>query len=58
MLVSEGLGSIFRRTDGRYFIYLPKDLVEDTGFPFPIKSSAKVKIYFKPRDKKIVIEKP
>jgi len=30
-MVSEGVGSIFRRTDGKYSIYLPKDLVENTG---------------------------
>ena len=57
-LVSEGLGSIFKRADGRYFIYLPKNLVEDTGFPFPPKSSVKVRIHFKPGDKKITVEKP
>jgi len=56
-LVSEGVGSVFRRKDGRYFIYLPKDLVEDTGFPFPTEKSVKVKIRFTPDNKKLVIEK-
>jgi len=56
-LVSEGVGLIFRRKDGRYFIYLPKDLVEDTGFPFPTEKSVKVKIRFTPDNKKLVIEK-
>ena len=55
-LVNEGSGSIFRRKDGRYFIYLPRDVVEDTGFPFPIRSSVKVKVRFTPGDKKIIIE--
>ena len=56
-MVSEGVGSIFRRTDGRYFIYLPKDLVENTGFPFPPEKSVKVKIHFKLGEKKLIIEK-
>ena len=56
-MVSQGVGSIFRRTDGRYFIYLPKDLVEDTAFPFPTETSVKVKIHFKSREKKLIIEK-
>jgi len=56
-LVSEGVGLISRRKDGRYFIYLPKDLVEDTGFPFPTEKSVKVKIRFTPDNKKLVIEK-
>ena len=56
-MVSEGVGLIFRRKDGRYFIYLPKDLVEDTGFPFPTEKSVKVKIRFTPDNKKLVIEK-
>jgi len=55
-LVSEGLGRISRRKDGKYFIYLPKDLAEDTGFPFPITSSVKVKVRFSSGDKKIIIE--
>jgi len=55
-LVSKSKGSIFRRTDGRYFIYLPKALVEDTAFPFPVSSSVKVKVHFKPGEKKLIIE--
>jgi len=55
-LVSEGFGRISKRKDGKYFIYLPKDLAEDTSFPFPITSSVKVKVRFTPGDKKIIIE--
>ncbi|MCP8310195.1 MAG: hypothetical protein L6N95_01755 [Candidatus Methylarchaceae archaeon HK01B] len=55
-MVSEGIGSLFKRKDGRYFLYLPKNLVEDTSFPFPITSSIRVKIHFKPGDKKIIVE--
>jgi hypothetical protein len=55
-LVSQGKGSIFRRKDDKYFIYLPKALVEDTAFPFSLESSTKVKIKFDPGAKKIIIE--
>jgi len=53
---NQGVGSIFRRKDEKYFVYLPKDLVEDTSFPFELSSSVKVKIKFKPGEKKIIIE--
>jgi hypothetical protein len=43
-LVAEAKGSIFRRSDGKYFLYLPKSLVEDSGFPFKFDSPAPVKI--------------
>lgn len=55
-MVSQGVGSIFRRKDGKYFAYLPKDLVEDTSFPFELSSSVKVNVKFKPNEKKIIIE--
>lgn len=55
-LVSESLGRIAKRKDGKYFLYLPKELVEDTGFPFPVTSSVKVRVRFKTGDKRIVIE--
>jgi len=33
-MVSEGYGRLFRRKDGKYLIYLPKSLAEDSQFPF------------------------
>ncbi len=57
-MVSQARGSIFRRTDGKYFIYLPTKLVEDTGFPLTIGESAtKIKISFKSSDKKLTVVK-
>ena len=59
MLVSQAKGSIFRRTDGKYFIYVPTRLVEDTAFPLTIGETAtKIMIKFKPGSKKLIIEKP
>ena len=54
-MVREGIGSIFRRKDGKFFVYLPQAVVEDTAFPFEIQSSTKVRVRFK-EDGKIVIE--
>jgi len=55
-LVREGVGSIFTRKDGKYFVYLPMSLVKDTEFPFKITETIKVKVRFKPNEKRLVIE--
>jgi hypothetical protein len=54
-MVKEGIGSIFRRKDGKFFVYLPQGVVEDTAFPFRLESSQKVNVRFTD-DGKIVIE--
>jgi hypothetical protein len=57
-MVSRARGSIFRRTDGKYFIYLPTRLVEDTAFPLKVKDKpTNIRIHFKYGDKKSVVEK-
>jgi hypothetical protein len=57
-MVNQARGSIFRRTDGKYFIYVPTRLVEDTAFPLEIGETAtKIMIKFKPGTKRIIIEK-
>jgi hypothetical protein len=56
-LVSEGRGRLFRRKDGNYLIYLPKDLAEDSMFPFKGASSIFVKVGFKLGGDKILVEK-
>jgi hypothetical protein len=56
-MVSEGRGRLFRRKDGKYLIYLPKDLAEDSMFPFKGADSIFVKVSFKLGDKKLLIEK-
>jgi len=55
-LVAEGYGRLARRKDGKYFLYLPVDLVEDSAFPFPVESSVKVRVRFTPGEKKLVVE--
>ena len=56
-MVNEGRGRLFRRKDGKYLIYVPLDLAEDSMFPFKTDSSRKLKISFKIGDDKVLIEK-
>jgi len=56
-MVSEGRGRLFRRKDGKYLIYLPKDLAEDSMFPFKGSDSIFVRVVFKLGDDKLLIEK-
>jgi len=56
-MVNEGRGRIFRRKDGKYLIYLPLDLAEDSMFPFKGSDSILVKVSFKLGDIKLLIEK-
>ena len=56
-LVNGGRGRLFRRKDGKYLIYVPKDLAEDSMFPFKGAESIFVKISFKLGDNKLLIEK-
>jgi hypothetical protein len=46
-VVSEGKARLFKRKDGKYMIYLPKDFAEDSMFPIKIGDSVFVKISFK-----------
>ena len=56
-MVNRANGSLFRRNDGQYLMYLPKSLVEDTMFPIKLSSSVKVELSFKVGDDKIIIKK-
>jgi len=56
-MVNEGRGRLFRRKDGKFLIYLPKDLAEDRMFPFKGSDSIFVKVIFKLGDTKLLIEK-
>lgn len=54
---NEGKGTIFKRKDARYLLYLPVKVVDDSMFPFKCNSSMPVKIKFNPNDGKLVVEK-
>jgi hypothetical protein len=57
-MVSEGRGRLFRRKDGKYLIYLPKYLAEDSMFPFKGADSIFVKVSFKVKGgNELLIEK-
>lgn len=56
-MVHEGKGRLFRRKDQKFLIYVPKDLAEDSMFPFKVEDPIPVKISFKLGDDKVLIEK-
>jgi hypothetical protein len=56
-MVNEGRGRLFRRKDGKYLVYLPKDLAEDSMFPFKQADSIFVKVSFDLGDSKLTVKK-
>jgi hypothetical protein len=56
-MVNEGRGRLFRRKDGKFLIYLPKDFAEDSMFPLKGSDSIFVKVSFKLGDSKLLVEK-
>ncbi|MGQ9506537.1 MAG: hypothetical protein ACUVTB_01600 [Candidatus Bathycorpusculaceae bacterium] len=63
-MVNEGKGRLFRRKDGKYLIYIPLDLAQDSMFPFKDFKKTKrgtdsipVKVSFKLGDDKLIVEK-
>jgi len=55
--VNEAKGRLFKRKDGKYLIYVPVDLAEDSMFPFKANSAVPVIISFTVGDNKLKIEK-
>jgi len=58
-MVSEAKGRLFRRKDGKFLLYIPMDLAEDSMFPFRLSEanpSVMVKVSFKIGDKKLIAE--
>jgi len=56
-MVNEAKGRLFRRKDGKYLIYVPKDLAEDTMFPFKGAESLDVRISFQIDEDKLIVER-
>ena len=54
---NEGKGTIFKRKDDRYLLYLPVRLVDDSMFPLKCENSMPVKVSFSSADGKLVVEK-
>ena len=55
-MVSSKRGRLFRRKDGKYLIYIAKDLAEDSQFPFTTETSIRVKISFEPGVRRLIVE--
>jgi len=57
-MVNEGRGRLFRRKDGKYLIYLPVDLAEDSMFPWKVQVPIKVKVTFElgSKNKRLIVE--
>lgn len=56
-MCNEGKGTIFKRKDDRYLLYLPVRVVDDSMFPLKCAGSMPVKVSFSPSDNKLVVEK-
>lgn len=54
---NEGKGTIFRRKDDRYMLYLPVRVVDDNMFPLKCSGSMPVKVHFSAKDGKLIVEK-
>jgi hypothetical protein len=54
-MVSEGKARLFKNSQGRYLIYLPVDLAQDSMFPFKVGDSMNVRVGFKQGDNKLTI---
>ena len=52
----EGKGRLYKRKDGKYLIYLPKNVAEDSMFPFCKVTSLFVKVTLD-GDNKLTLEK-
>ncbi len=54
---NEGKGTIFKRKDDRYLLYLPVRVVDDSMFPLKCDGSMPVKVSFTVHDGKLIVEK-
>jgi hypothetical protein len=57
LMGNEGKGTIFRRKDDRYLLYLPVRVVDDSMFPLKCEGLMPVKVHFSSKDGKLVVEK-
>jgi hypothetical protein len=54
-MVLQANGRVSRRNDGKYFLYLPKNVVEDSAFPFKMESSVPVRVLIDPDGEKLLV---
>ena len=51
----EGKGSIYKRKDGKHFLYFPQGVVGDSAFPFKLESSVPVRVVIDRKEGRILI---
>jgi hypothetical protein len=56
-MVNQGRGTIFRLKGSKYLLYLPVCVADDSMFPFKGVRSTFVKVSFKMKDDRLLIEK-
>ena len=54
-MVLQAKGRMSIRKDRKYFLYLPKSVVEDSAFPFKVESSIPVEVIIDNTRKKLLI---
>jgi hypothetical protein len=54
-MVLQAKGRMSIRKDGKYFLYLPKSVAEDSAFPFKVESSIPVTVVIDPKGERILI---
>ena len=54
-MVNKGKARLFKNSQGRYLIYLPVDLAQDSMFPFKVKDSIHVSVGFEQGENKLTI---
>jgi len=54
-MVNEGKARLFKNTQGRYLIYIPISLAQDSMFPFKVADSTYVHIQFEEGKDKLII---
>ena len=51
----QGRGRMYRRKDGKHFVYFPQSVVGDSAFPFKRDSSVPVSVVIDPKGERILI---
>lgn len=58
-MAATGKARLFRRPDGKYLIYLPVDVAEDSQFPYHLtheNASVELTVTFDTKARKIILE--
>jgi len=56
-MANSGRATLMKRDDGSYYISIPKEVAEDTSFPFKEGDTVSVTIEMPTKRKRLIIEK-